>query len=134
MKEYNLFIIIGCLFHSIVFSCNKNEVDEIEKVDEIDQFIGTYIGIEVNEYWDSLQFVRDTSDLTITLSKTSQDTVKVNWSTTGGNDLFTYENEEFEFVGPPYYSPSLRISNDSLFSYYKPGQGPSWFFRIAIKE
>ena len=137
MKTNQLFIILGCLCISIVLSCNKDKVDdiEIEKVNEIDQFIGTYVGIEIYTVFDSLEYVSDTSDLIITLSKTSEEsTVNINYSTNGRSDLFTFENGKFHYVGSPYHSPTLYIPNDTLFYHHQPGLGPLWYDRIAIKE
>lgn len=112
---------------SITLHCTK-EKGKTPLPDERDMVIGDYSGIRVHTFWNDTVFVKDTSEITINLSKSSSKKVidvTFNPKFSGNTYSFLLENGVFTSISS-YHPPQLRKSNDSLFFYEKPALGPFW--------
>ena len=112
---------IGILILTFFISCKKDKYN-----DERNDVVGDYIGIKVIiQYFNDSTAKYDTSNITMTLLKSSLDSViNVNFVPPIDEFLFKYHNGEFIPISG--YYPALIMSSDSLFFYYRPGLGPYW--------
>jgi hypothetical protein len=119
------FLVLGLLFG--IISCNKDN----SLKDYRDIVTGDYNGKKVRTYWiDTIVgFGHDTSNITLTLSKSNVDSI-VNLSfdpAENSNNDFTFKLVDGEFVSTTFYHPPiLKMSNDSLYFKHQAGLGPYW--------
>ncbi|HOG19380.1 MAG TPA: hypothetical protein PKW37_02935 [Salinivirgaceae bacterium] len=117
-------LLIGLLLGLI--SCGK-ENPKIE--DYREKIAGDYVGIQVDTRWinTTVGYTHDTSDVTITLTLSKQDSIV----DIAFNPPYYY-NFSFKYTGDrlisttDFHPPTLNLKNDSLYFKHQAGLGPIW--------
>ena len=133
-----VFPVIVLLLLSLLFACEKDSSTTDRPVDPRDSIIGIYEGFRVASYWsnESSKFEIDTLDIVIQVSKSDTDSIVVaGILPLNENDtyLFKYCNGML-YANEYMHPPTLRIVNDRLYFYFKPGLGPSWTEWFATRQ
>ncbi len=133
-----VFPVIALLLLSLLFACEKDSSTTDRPVDPRDSIIGIYEGFRVASYWsnESSKFEIDTLDIVIQVSKSDTDSMVVAGimpkKETEGY-IFKYSNGML-YANGYLHPPTLRIVNDSLYFYFKPGLAPRWTEWFATKQ
>lgn len=132
----NLLIIL--LFAIGFTNCKKEESNSSTVSNNSDYrnpIIGTYKGVRVNTSWNGSYFKKDSSDITIKITKSNIDSlIDLNFNpTTTSSSTFKYTNNNTFVCTSNYHPPTLNISNDSLFYHHQEGLGPIWYDCYAKK-
>ncbi len=137
LQNINLLII---LLLAIGFSnCKKEESNSSSISNNSDYrnpIIGIYKGIRVNTSWNGSYYEKDSSDITINITKSNIDSlINLNFNpTTTSSSTFKYLNNNTFVCTSNYHPPTLKISNDSLFYHHQEGLGPIWYDCYAKKN